>query len=143
MTGVSNCSESSKPSFVNSLEHHDLGGLRVVAGVLLVLGGEHAGVVRDRDDQPAVDAGIGDGEERVGSHVQADMFLRAERAAAGDGGADRGLHGDFFIGGPFTPDVVAVPDSVLGDLGTGRPGITGDQTAAGFIESAGHCLVSK
>ncbi len=68
---------------VGGLDERDLGELGVVAVVLLVLGAVHAGVVGGDQDQPALDAGVGGGEEGIGGHVDAHVLHAHQGAGTG------------------------------------------------------------
>ena len=61
-------------SGVGGLQHGDLGGDGVMAGILLVLGGVHTGVVCHAGDQASVDAGVGHGIQGIGGHVEATPY---------------------------------------------------------------------
>ena len=104
---------------VRRLQHGDLDERRVVAVVLLVLRAVHARIVGGDEDHAAVDAHVGVGEDRVGSHVQTDMLHRGHRAHAAHRRADRRLHGDFLVRRPFGVDFF-VCSRVFQDLRAGR-----------------------
>ena len=128
-------------SGIGGLQHRNLGGHGIVAGVLLVLAGVHTRVVGHGDDHAAVDAGVGHGEQRVGSHVQADMLHAAEAAPTGQGRAEGDLHRNLLVGGPLAADLV-VGSAFLGDFGAGRAGVAGNQADPRLIETAGRRLVA-
>ena len=113
-----------------------------MAGVLLVLRGVHARVIGHHNDHARVHPGVGDGEQRVGGHVQAHVLHAAEGAAARQRGAEGGLHGHLLIGGPLAVDVVEL-GGLLGDLGTGGAGIAGDHTASRLVQSTGNGRVAQ
>ena len=127
---------------VAGLQHGELGGPGVVAGVLLVLGGVHSRVVGHGDNHAAVDAGVGDGEQGVGGNVEPHVLHAAEAAAARQRRAEGGFHGHLFIGGPLGVDLRILCRG-LGDLGTRRAGVAGDEGAARFPEAAGNGLVAQ
>ena len=117
---------------VRRLQHGDLGRDGVVAGVLLVLGREHAGVIRHADDEARLDALIGNGKQRVRCHVQAHVLHAAGRAHAPQGGPVGHLQGDLFIGRPLAVDL-RVFGGFFGDLRAGGAGVAGDHAAPGFV----------
>ena len=90
-----------------------------MAGILLVLGAVHPGVVGDDDHHAGVDPGIAAGEQGICRYVEADVLHAAETALACQGCAERGLHGDLFVGRPFGVDLIVLR-RFLGDLGAGR-----------------------
>ena len=109
---------------VARLEAGDLRQARVVARVLLGLGGILAGVVRDDDHHPAADSDVGKRHQRVGRDVEPDELHRDERARAGDRGAGGRLERDLLVGRPFGVDAaVPVEGEVLENFGGGRPGV--------------------
>ena len=111
-------------------------------GVLLVLGGVHAGIVGHADDHAGVDPRVGDGKQGVGGHVHPHVLHDAGAALACQGGAEGHLHGHLLVGGPLAVDLV-VPGGLLGDLRTGGARITGNQAASGLVQPPGHRLISQ
>ena len=91
---------------VGRLQHRQPGRHRVTPVVLFVLARGHARVVGGDDDQRAAHAGVSGREQRVGGHVQADVFHRAQRPRPAEGRAD---------GRP------PAPPSRSGTIGHGRP----------------------
>ena len=89
---------------VGRLEHRDLGELGVVAVVLLVLRGVHAGVVGADDDQAGVDAGERERHEGVGGHVETHVLHGHDGAHAGERSAHGGLEGDLLVDAPLGVD---------------------------------------
>ena len=127
---------------VRGLQHGNLGGDGVVAGILLVLGGMHAGIIRDRDDKTAVHSCVGHGIERVRGDVEADVLHAAESAASCQTGSEGGFQGNLLIRGPFAVDFI-IFDGFFRYLRTGSPGVAGDEAAAGLIEAPGESLIAK
>ena len=119
---------------IGGLQHGNLGGFRIVAGILLILRGVHARVVGDGDDHAAVHAGVAHGEQGVGGHVQADMLHCAEAAGTGHGCADGGFHGDLLIGGPFGVHF-RILCGFFGYFGRGSAGIRRDKAAASLVKA--------
>ncbi len=113
-----------------------------MAGILLILRGMHTGVIRDRDHETAVDAGVSGGIERVGRDIQADVLHRRKCSCTCEGCAQCGLNGDLFIRCPFRIDFVVLRNC-FGDLCRGRAGIAGRKPAAGLIESAREGFIAK
>ena len=122
---------------VRRLEHRQLGGLGVVAGILFVLGGVDGGIVRHADHQTGVDAHIGGGEQRVGGHVEAHVLHGGEAARPGQRRAHGAFQRHLLVGGPLGVDLV-VPGGELGDLGRGRAGVGGNVAATGLVQPARH-----
>ena len=122
---------------VGRLEHGQLRGDGVVAGVLLVLRGVHPGVIGGEDDHPGVHTGIGEREEGIGGDVDAHVLHHAGGALPGEGGAVGDLHGDLLVRRPLAVDVV-VAGRLLGDLRAGRARIAGDDGAARLVQAAGR-----
>ena len=85
---------------VGRLEARDEREFRIVAGILLVLGGVHGGVVGDHHHETAVGAGDGGVHERVSGHVQAHVFHAHHRAFARVGHTDGGLHSGLLVASP-------------------------------------------
>ena len=73
----------------------------VIAVILLVLAGKEAGIIGIVDDQGALDADVAQRAERVGRHVEPDMFHGTETVQPGHGRTCRRFHGNFFIGAEF------------------------------------------
>ena len=127
---------------IRRLQHGQFGGDGIPAGVLLVLRGVHARVVCHADDHARVDAGVRNGEQRIGRHIHAHVLHNASRSLACQGCAEGHLHGDLFVGRPFAVDL-RILGSLLGDLGAGRARIAGNQAAASLIQTAGCCCISQ
>ncbi len=126
---------------VGRLEHRHLGELGVVAAVLLVLRRVHPGVVGDHQHQPAAHAGVGQGEERVGGHVDADMLHGHHRAGAGEAGADSDLEGDLLVWRPGGVDFFVLR-GVFENFGAWSAGISGSDQNACFIRTPGDGLIA-
>ena len=128
---------------IGGLEHDEFAHARVEAVILLVLGGVQSGVVSRDEAHAAVDAGVGEGQQRVGRDVEADVLHRREGAAAYEGCADSRLEGDLLIGRPFTGDAVfVVLGNILQYLRAGRAGIRGGKGHTGLVKAAGNGLVA-
>ena len=130
-TGVSYSSLIAKASSRKSLHSWlsegssigHLGEARVVAVVLLVLRAECMPGSSARDDhQAAVHAGVGDGHERVGGDVQADVLHGAQRARPGQGRAERHLQRDLLVGRPLGGDALGQATSASRISVEGVPG---------------------
>ncbi len=127
---------------IAGLDAGHLGELGVVAVVLLVLGAVAPGVVGGNQHQSAGDAGIGDGEQGVGRHVDTDMLHGRQGTGAGHGGPDGVFHGHLLVGGPFALDSAGVQGGVFKDFRAGRAGIGGGVGDAGLKGSAGNRFVA-
>ena len=127
---------------VGGLKHWELGRLGIVTGVLLVLRGVHTGIVGNEDDEAAVYAGVGHGEERVGCHVETDVLHSAGSASAAEGSAEGGLESDLFVGRPFAVDLVVFSGEFC-DLGGGSSGVGGNDRASRLVKTAGDGFVSE
>ena len=108
--------------------------------VLLVLARSHARIVGGDDDHAAFDAGVSQREQRVGRHVQSDMFHGDDGPAAAKGDADRHFHGHFFIGCPLGTS--ADFRKMFQNLGRRRSRITRSQFDAGCENAFRQCLVT-
>ena len=131
---------------IRGLQHGDLGGDGVVAGVLLVLGGVHTGVVGHAQHQTAVHTGVGHGIQGVGGHVEAYVLHGAGGTGTGEGSAEGDFKCHLLVGGPLAVHLgadVAVLGGVLGDLGGGGAGVAGHETAARLVQASGHGLVAE
>ena len=127
---------------VGRLQHGDFGCLGIVAGILLVLGAVHARVVGHDDDHTGVDAGVGNGKQGVGGHIETHMLHAAKAAVTGQGRAEGRFHGHLFIGGPFGVNL-RVLGGGLGNLRAGGAGVAGDEAASGLVEAAGNGFVAQ
>ena len=107
---------------VGRLDHGQAGELGVVAVVLLVLAGEEGGIVGVVDDQAGVDPDVGQGHERVGGDVEADVFEGGHGPDAGHGRPGHRLHGHLLVGRVLEVETGLVPDlkEGVGHLGRGR-----------------------
>ena len=103
---------------VGRLEHRHAGRDRVTPVVLLVLARSHARIVGGDDDQRAAHAGVGGGEERVGGHVEADVFHRAQRPRPAESRADGDFQRHLLVRRPL--GMPAQLGEVLQDFGGGR-----------------------
>ena len=128
---------------VGGLDHRNLRVRGVEAVVLLVLRAEKARVVRGHYHEAAVDARVGEREERVGRDVEADVLHRGERARTRYRSAGRGLERDLFVSRPLGIDPgVLVRREVFENLRRGRSGIRGGEVQPGFPRASGRRLVS-
>ena len=127
---------------VGGLQDREVGEAAPVAGVLLVLGGGQAHVIRDHHHQAAADADQSLGHEGVGGHVQPHVLHGAHRPTAGQGGADGHLQSDLLVHRPLGVEV-GVGGGVLEDLRRGRAGVGRRHPAAGLPGAAGHGLVAR
>ena len=120
------------------IEDGHLGEGRKTAGILLGLGGDGAGVVRNKDHQAAIYPDILQAHQRIGRHVQAHLLHGDQRPRAGTGCAGSHFHGGFFVDGPFHIDgIAAVFGNGFQDLGRGGAGIAADQVDTG--RERPHC----
>jgi len=87
------------------LQHRHLRVDRHPAGVLLVLGGVHAGIVGDYDDESGVDAGVGGRHQRVHRDVKPHVLAGEQAADPGHRGAKGHLIGHLLVHGPLRVDV--------------------------------------
>ncbi len=128
---------------VGRLEHGDLGEAGVVAIVLLVLAAVQLGIVRADDDEAADHAGVGQGHQGVGRHVEPDVLLRAEGARAAEGGAGRHLEAHLLVGGPLHVHLGHQLGDRLEDLRAGRARIARAQMDTGLAAAQRHGLVAR
>ena len=139
---ISGLGEGQSLGRVGGLQHGQLGSHGIVPGVLLVLGGVHAGVVGHGDDHARIHTGVCHGEQGVGGHVQAHVLHGAEGALARQTCAEGGLHGYLFIGSPLGVDLIKF-GHLLGDLGAGGAGVAGHHAAAGLVQATGNGGVAQ
>ncbi len=110
---------------IHRLQHGQAGGHGEAPVVLLVLAGGHARIVGRYDHQPARHAGVGHGEKRIRSHVQAHVLHGDESARTREGCADAHLQRYLFVGRPLGRTTQAVEK--LQNLRRRRAWITGAQ----------------
>ena len=134
--------ESTGFSRVGRLKHGNLRRDGVMAAVLFVLGRMHPRVVGNRDHHAGVHAGVRHGIERVRGNVQANVLLRAEGTSACQRSAERGFHGNLFIGSPFTVNFI-IFGSFLRDLRAGGAGIAGDKADTCLIQTSRNSFVAE
>ena len=127
---------------VRGLQHGQLGGLCIVAGILLVLRGMHAGVVCYGNHKACVHARVGCGKEGVGHDVQANVLTAGHGAAAADRCADGNLGSHLFIGSPLDVDL-GVLHNIFGNLGAGSAGVRGYHAHARLICAACNGRISE
>ena len=113
---------------VGRFEHRQPGGDRVTPVVLFVLARSHARVIGGDDDQRAAHAGVGGGEERVGGHVEADVFHRAQRPRPAEGRADGHLQRHLLVRRPL--GMAAQLGEVLQDFRGRRARVAGPERDA-------------
>ena len=131
---------------IPGLEAGNQGETRVVAAVLFVLAGVHAGIVGDGDDQAAVRARHGRVHEGVRRHVQTDVLHADERPAPGPGHAQGLLVGDLFVGRPEGMHISAFlrpPLDELEDLGRRCSGIGVNPADPGIDGTEAHGLITQ
>ena len=101
-------------------------------GVLLGLGGNGPGVIRDHDHHSAFHADIFQAHERVGGHVKAHLLHGHEGPCARIGGAGGHFHAGLLVDGPLHVDIARIPlRDGLQHLRGGRSGIAGHQIDPG------------
>ena len=122
-------------SRIGRLQHRHSGGDGVAAVVLFVLAGGHAGIVRADDHQPARRAGVGDGEQRVGGHVESDVLHRHQRPAVGEGRADGDFERRLLVGRPLRTAALLV--ELIENFRRRSTGIPGPEVDAAV--EGGHC----
>ena len=116
---------------------------RIETVVLLVLRAEEARIVRRHYHKPAVDASVGEREERVRRDVESDVLHRRQCARACYRCARRSLERNLFVSSPLRIyPFVFVGREVFKNLGRGRTGIRGGEMQPGFPRAAGCRLVS-
>ena len=86
---------------IRRFEHQHLCGFCVVAVILLVLAGGESRIIGGNNDKTAVDARIGESEQRVSGDIQSDVFHRNDASCTAERDADTDFERDFFIRGPF------------------------------------------
>ena len=128
-------------SGIGGIHHGDVSRRRIVMGVLLVLGGIHAGIVGCKHHIPAADAGIGGGEQRVRRNVDADVLHGGQHARAGRTCADAHLNGDLLVDAPFRVHAVHLRKG-LKRFGGRRARISHADAATGLPCALGYRLVS-
>ena len=79
----------------------ELGECGVMSGILLCLGRDRSGIIRDKDHHSSFDAYICKAHQWVGSYVKPDLFHGYETARACIGCPCGNLQGSFLIDGPF------------------------------------------
>ena len=126
---------------VPRLEHGDLGEARPVPAVLLVLGAVDIRVVRHHDDEPALDARVGERHERVGRDVQAHVLHAGHGPCARKGSAGGDLDGDLLIRRPLGGDLL-VPGDLLEYLAARGAGVGACHRHAGLPGASRNCFVS-
>ncbi len=128
---------------VGRLQHGHLGELGVIAVVLLVLGGVQAGVVGADQDQPPVDAAVGNAQKRVGGHVDPHVLHGRQGPAAGHGGPYGRFQGHLFVGRPFRHDFgLGASPQDFQDLGRGRAGVGAGIDHAGLERPQGYGFIA-
>ena len=130
---------------VRRLEHRDHGPVTVVAAVLLVLAGEHAGVVGHHDDD-ALGADDGGVHEGVAADVEAHVLHAGHGAFAAVGHADRGLEGGLLVGAPVGDNTLFLGlfalHHIFGNLGRRGTGVAVDGATASIDKCLCNSLVA-
>ena len=127
---------------VGGLQDGEVGEAAPVAGILLVLGGGQAHVVRHGHHQTPTNPNEGLGHEGVRGHVQAHVFHGAEGAATRQGGADGHFQGHLLVYRPLRVEVF-IGGGVFEDFRRGRAGVGRCDPAASFPGTAGDGLVTR
>ena len=127
---------------VGGLQHGHVGRPGDHARVLLVLAGMHKRIVRHKEHQAAVDAGIGRGVQRVRRHVQSHMLHAAHGPGPRHGRAEGRLHGHLFIGRPLAQHF-GISGTKLRDFGAGCPRIAGDEPHPRLIRAPRDGFIAK
>ena len=117
---------------IRRLQHRNLGCDGMMAGILLILRGMHAGIIRYHNHHTCIDTGIGNGKQRVCCHIESYMLHAAEAALACQRRTKSHFHGYLFIGCPLTVHFL-IFCGFLCYLGTRGARITGNHAASGFI----------
>ena len=130
---------------VAGFQHGNHSPVAIETAVLLVLRGEHRGIVGHNDDDTlgADDRGIHEG---VATDIQTYMLHASHGTFAGVGNADRGLEGCFLVGAPVGTDAFLGClfrfDYIFCDLRGGGAGITVDGTATRVNKGLSNCFVT-
>ena len=126
---------------IGGIHHGDMSRRSITMRVLLVLGGVHARIVGRKHHISAADAGIGSGEQRVCSNVDADVLHGGQHARAGRACADAHFNGDLLVDAPFRVHAVHLRKGLKRFSGR-RARISHADTATGFPCALGYRLVS-
>jgi hypothetical protein len=102
----------------------------------------HARVIGDDDDESTDSSGVGEGHERVGGNVKADVFHGDDGPGPGIGGADGHFEGNFLVRRPFGIDVRFECGDGFEDFGGWGSGVAGGDSDAGLIGAARYGLVT-
>ena len=113
-----------------------------MSGILLILGGMHACIVRHTDDHACVDACVRAGIQRVSGHIQSDMLHAAEASLARKAGAESDFHRHLLIGCPLTIDLFKFR-SLFRHFGAGGSGVAGNHAASRLIQPPRKGLIAK
>ncbi len=125
---------------IGRLEHGDARSLCIVAVVLLVLAEGHAGIIGGNQNQPAGNAGVGRSEERIGSHIDADVFHGHQRPRARIGRAEPDFQSDLLVRSPLRSP--AIRGEVFQYFGGGSARVPSPQGYARMFGGQGHRFVS-
>ena len=128
-------------SGIGGIHHGNMSRRCIVMGVLLVLGGIHAGIVGRKHHIPAADTGIGGGEQRIRRNVDADVLHGGKHARAGRACADAHFDGDLLVDAPFRVHAVHLRKG-LKRFGGRRARISHADAATSLPRALGYRLVS-
>ena len=127
---------------IGRLDHGQLRCAGIVAVILLVLGGVHAGIVCGDNDEAAADAVVGSRENGVCRNVDTDMLHRTEAAYTCEARAVGHFRRDLFVRRPLTVKRITILGQRLEYLRAGGTGISGTDFYAGFIGAARNGFVA-
>lgn len=127
---------------IGRLDHGQLRCAGIVAVILLVLGGVHAGIVCGDNDEAAADAVVGSRENGVCRNVDTDMLHRTEAAHTCKARAVGHFRCDLFVRRPLTVKRITILGQRLEYLRAGGTGISGTDFYAGFIGAARNGFVA-
>ena len=127
---------------IGRLQHGNLGRLRIMSGILFVLGTVHAGIIRHADHQSGMHSRIRYGKKRIRRHVKAYMLHGTEASLSGKTCTECCLKRHLLIGRPLRVQLLILRRA-LRDLRAGRSRIAGYEAAASFIKTSGNRLVAE
>ena len=127
---------------IGRFEHWNLGSFCIVPGILFVLGGMHAWVICNAENQTAVNTAVTYGEHWVSHDIQTNVLHAGHRTSTADGCTNGNFSSNLFVWCPFRINFL-VWDNLFCNFCAWRSRIRGNDPNACFISTSCYSSIAE